>query len=260
MSEEQSLDDLLNDVEPQAVEAAAEAGEAAPEPEAEPAVEAKADETEKPTEEAETPEAKQEEAPKSDDSESWTKAAVLDERRKRQELERKIAEYEAASAKQDGPKRPDVFEDQEGAFGHVEQTLQQQIQSTAHNIRLELSQDMMRMVKPDYDEVESEFIDLAKENPALIKELQESSNPARFAYDTAIKAREAAELKNVDEYKAKIKAELRAELEAELKAQMEQSEAKQAQKNQALTPSLAAAQSKGGVDEFRDESLESIFG
>jgi len=249
MSEEQqSLDDLLNDVEP-APEVSepetAEAGEAATEPEvSEP--EAK--------EEAETPEAKQEEA-QSDASEDWTKAAVLDERRKRQEYERKVQELEAKMAEQDAPKRPDVFEDQEGAFSHLQQTFEQRL----HESRLELSQEMMRMQHEDYDALESEFIEMAKDNPALIQELQGERNPAKFAYETALKAREAAELKNVDEYKAKLKAEMRAEIEAELKQQQEQAQASQAKKQEALAPSLAASQSKGGVDTYEDVSLEAIL-
>lgn len=250
MSEE-TLEDMLNNAEPPAPEveepvAEAEAGEAAPEPEAK--------EPETP-QEAETPEAKQD----GEGPEAWTKAAVLDERRKRQELERKLAELEAAKA-EDKPQRPDVFADPDGAFGHVEQTLRQEMARQIHSTRLELSQEMMRTVYQDYDELESEFVDMAKDNPVLLQDLQQSANPAKFAYETAKKAREAAELKDVDKMRAKIEAELRAELEAQIKAESEQSQAKTAQKREALTPSLAATQSKGGIDDAVDESLEAIIG
>lgn len=249
---EQSLDDLLNDVpepEAQAPETPEpqETGEATPE--AETKTDESADET---PQEAETPEAKQEEG------ESWTKAAVIDERRKRQELERKLAELEASKA-ENKPERPDVFADPDGAFSHVEQSLKNEMAMAIHSTRLELSQEMMRTVFPDYDELESEFVDMAKDNPVLLQELQNSTMPARFAYDTAKKAREAAELKNVDKMRAKMEAEIRAEIEAQIKQEAEQTQAKSAEKQKALTPSLAATQSKGSIDDSVDESLESIL-
>ena len=239
-----SLDDILNDVEAteEVTEAAQPEAKAPAATETDTATEADKVEAEKP--EAETTAAKESE------EESWTKAAVLDERRKRQELERKLAEYEKAK-----PERPDVFEDQDGAFGHVKDELRSEI----GNIKLELSQDMMRSIHEDYDELESEFIELAKDNAALLTELNQAKNPARFAYETAQKARQAAELKDVEGMRAKIEAEMRAEIEAKLKAEAEESAKKKSGKDQALSPSLAASTSTGGVDNFEDDSLDVIL-
>ena len=240
------LEDLLNDVEE------TEEVEAEAQPEAEATAKAEA-ETESETEKVETEKSEEVEttaAKESEEEESWTKAAVLDERRKRQELERKLAEYEKAK-----PERPDVFEDQDGAFGHVKDELRSEI----GNIKLELSQDMMRSIHEDYDELESEFIELAKDNAALLTELNQAKNPARFAYETAKKARQAAELKDVEGMRAKIEAEMRAEIEAKLKAEAEESAKKKSGKDQALSPSLAASTSTGGVDNFEDDSLEAIL-
>ena len=82
---EQSLDDVFNGVEPQEeVEAVVETPEVE-EPTAEPEEEVQAE-----------PEAKEEEAPaapqESKDDETWTKTAVLSERKKRLNQQKKLAE------------------------------------------------------------------------------------------------------------------------------------------------------------------------
>jgi BMFP domain-containing protein YqiC len=239
MTEEviQSLDDVLSGKEP-----------AAPEPVA----------TGEQVAEPATPEpAKVEEAPpaakaKDEPKEDWTKAAVLDERRKRQELERKVAELEAKGQKPEA--KPDFFADPDAALDRIKQETQAQLMAS----RLELTQELMRDSTPDYDELEAEFIDLAKDNPFLIKELHASKNPAKFAYQTAQKARLAASLTDGNAL-AKREAELRAEIEAKVRAEYEGKAGKVAEKREALAPSLAAAQSKGSINDQPDESLDSIL-
>ena len=255
---EQSLDDLLAGTEPEEVGATGEQEEA--EPEAEQA-EPETDKADPESEEAEPDKAEKAEdsTPESDDKEpeNWTKAAVLDERRKRQELERKLAEFEKSN--EDKPDRPDLFADPDGALEHVRAELREELQSTISNTRLEISQELMRDRHDDYDELETEFVDMAKDNPVLLKELNASPNPARYAYETARKAREAAELKDVDKMRAKMESEIRAEIEAKLKAEMEESSQKASKKREAVAPSLAASQSKGGVDDHQDDSLDAIL-
>lgn len=251
---QQSLDDLLNGeeaaeqpvAEGETEQAETETDEAKAKPETETATTDKAE-----VAEDSTPESKEK-----DEAQDWTKAAVLDERRKRQELERKLAEYEKKA--EEKPERPDLFADPDGALGHIEKSLRDEMRESLSNTRLEISQELMRTVHEDYDELESEFVEMAKDNPVLLKELNESSNPARFAYQTATKAREVAELKDVDKIRAKIEAEIRAEVESKLKQELQQSQAKEKGKQEALAPSLASAQSKGGVDDFEDDSLGNL--
>ena len=195
------------------------------------------------------------EVSESEEGDKWTKAqqaAVIAERRKRQELEKRLAEIEAAQ--REAPKRPDVFDDQDGAFNHV----QQQLQSEMVNMRLEFAQEMMRDAHPDYDELEAEFIEMARENPVLQAELRNSRNPARYAYETARKARAAQELQNIDAYKEKLKAELRAELEAEIKASREAEESKLSKKRQAIQPSLTTVKGVQTHIEDEDDSLQAL--
>ena len=65
------------------------------------------------------------------------------------------------------------------------------------------------MLKDDYESREQEFIELAQSNPEYVTQLRASPNPARFAYETAIRHQEMAQLQNVDEYKSKLRAELK---------------------------------------------------
>ena len=108
MSEEtQSLDDVLNGVKP---EEAPEVEEPTPEPEAtaEPE-EAEEDATAAPEDtEDEGQEPTAEAKPEND----WAKTAYMDGKRKRQELERQLAEL--SQPKPEEAKAPDIFEDQEG--------------------------------------------------------------------------------------------------------------------------------------------------
>lgn len=206
--------------------------------------------------EAQEPEAEEDSTPepKSEEKEeSWTKAAVLDERRKRQELEARLKEYE--SRKQEPKTRPDVFEDAEGAFRHTEESFSDQMRS----MRLDMSVEMMKTAKPDYAEKEAAFIELASENPELVAQMNRHPNPARFAYETAEKHQKWQEMQNVDEYRSKLEAEIRGKLEQEFAEKYSAKAEAQAKKKAAITPSLTDARSSPGTEESTDDSLDSIL-
>lgn len=173
--------------------------------------------------------------------ESWTKAMAIDERRKRQQAQ---AEADALRAQlqalQQGKpeQRPDLFEDPEGFVSQM----RNEMRGATYQVRVELSQEMMRTIKPDYDEKEAIFVDMAKEDPTLWQKLHVSSNPAKFAYDTADKAERFKAMENVDQYEAKI----RASVEQKVRAQLEQeyaSKLEQAGKLAGIKPSLASVRS-----------------
>lgn len=191
-----------------------------------------------------------------DDKTEWTKKMALDERRKRQDLERRYAELEA---KQKAPEAKDessdFFADPDKALGQVKN----EIRSELANAKLEISQELMRERFEDYDELESEFVDLAQDNPVLLKQLSEARNPAKFAYETAQKARKAHELDNVDTFREKIRAEEREKARAELQAEMKQTAEKAQKRDKALTPSLANQRAAGALDEVATETLDDIF-
>ena len=243
MSDQTSLEDLLSDKElPETTEETEQTEDTGEETSEKTATA----ETEQETEEKDdsTPESKAEQKTEEEEGpESWTKAAVLDERRKRQALEAELEKLRQGQQQQPAneAEKADWYADPEKAA----QTMQQQLSQQAFNTKLELSQDMMRAQFEDYDEHETEFVDLAKQDPRLIQEMQQAPNPARFAYETAKKARDYEAMKDVDSYKAKLQQEIEAKVRKELEAEQQQKAEKQQRKRDAIDPSLASSTSNG---------------
>ena len=239
---ETSLEDMLSDKDlPEATETEeAEETKEQGTGETEEAAETETDketETEKTEKDDSTPESK---ASETTEDEPWTKKAVLDERRKRQELEQRLRDIEA---KKEQEQAPDWWADPEKAAQHQSQ----QIEARLYQQKVELSQDFMRSQHEDYDDMEARFMEMAQENPALRTELQKSANPARFAYETAKKAAEYEAMKDVDAYKARLEADVRKDVEAKVRKEIEAEQKKKADKEAAIDPSLASTSSKGGL-------------
>ena len=97
--------------------------------------------------------------------EEWTFAAVKDERQKRQKLEKELEELRASLDKKE-EKAPDVFDDQEAYTKHLEQKFESKTKEQILNVQ----RDMMLEFKPDYEEKEKAFFEVAKDNPALIQQ------------------------------------------------------------------------------------------
>jgi hypothetical protein len=148
-------------------------------------------------------------------SESWTKTAYLEEKRKRQEAETELASYKKEKAPEQKQETPDVFVDPEAYTKHQDQKASQMADKT----RVTLSREFMLELKPDYVAKEAKFIEMTQTNPALVSEMYASPNPAKFAYEKAVQALNyETKLKLADEigdpvaYKEKLKAEILAEL------------------------------------------------
>lgn len=151
-------------------------------------VAAPADEPEAKETEAEEVEVEQAEPTTAKDAEprEWTKKAVLDERRKRQALEAEVAKLKQA--------KPESKEEEgESDVGTI--ILRERINN---------SRELMIETKADYEEMETVFLDMAKENPSLVSEMNRSHNPAKFAYTKAKEHSDYLEFKatkDSDEYK-----------------------------------------------------------
>lgn len=159
-------------------------------------------ETDNKSESAEAAESKVDAEPPSAENkeEVWTKKAVLDERKKRQALENELAELKKAKPKGEN-------EDAKPAELSLEDRLWQERTLTLREIFLEKHED--------YEEMESVFVDMCKENPALQAELRNSVNPAKFAYNQAKTYTETKKLSDPD-YIKNIREEIRKEVLAEL--------------------------------------------
>jgi hypothetical protein len=188
-------------------------------------------------------------------------AALLDERDKRQAHEAKVKELQAKLEEQTKTAPaplPDVLDDQEGFVNGVKA----QLATMGLQLRTEMSQELMRMSHEDYDTREAEFTVMATENPQLARDLAASPNPAKYAYDTAVKAEKLSKMDNVEEYEATLRAEIEAKVRAELTAEITGEQADIATKAGSLTPSLAGTRAAGGNKtlpaEIRDP-LETTF-
>lgn len=177
----------------------------------------------------------------------WTFQAVKDERKKRQAAEARIKELEDQMNGSADKKMPDVFEDQE-AFVNA---LKSELNETRTRDRIELYREIQAEQYPDYIEKEQAFIELAKQNPILITQMNQAKNPARFVYEQMVKLEEFEKSKNIDSYREKLKAELMAEVKAELsaKGQLPSGDIE-------LSPSLARA--RGSTDKHERASVNPI--
>jgi hypothetical protein len=178
--------------------------------------------------------------------ESWTKKAVIDERRKRQALEAELAALKESIPKRDViDARLDVLEDPDG----FSEAISSRIEKAAIETRINLSREMMIDRHDDYEEKEQIFIEYAKEHPELQQQALKSSNPAKFVYEEAKKFQEFQQIKDgtyVEKLKAELKEQVRKELEAERS------------KTSGIRPSLAK-ESSANNDQFVEPDLASIF-
>lgn len=204
--------------------------------------EVETEETEEVEESATTAQDRGKKAKSNDEEEEthWTKAAYLDEKRKRQELEKRLAELDKPRQQEESI---DLLTDPEAGA----RLLEQRAENKAFLRVIELSRDVMRDAKPDYDEMESYFVEQAKADPSLVDKMRVAANPAKYAYDTAKRLKFLAEVNDPEAYKAKLRAEILQELQAE-----------QVKKKPA---SLTKTTSAGGTKAVTgDDSLESILG
>lgn len=185
-------------------------------------------------------------------------AAVEDERRKRRELQRQLDEFKQKSQawEQQQQKVPPEFrQDPEGYLRHMQESFNQTIQQTT----VVQSQQLMRSLHKDYDEMESYLVERAGADPILGAQiaagLQQSPNPAKFAYDTAKRLKRDAEVEAAGGWDGYLERE-RQRIREELQGQVQQQPVVQ----DAPPESLAAAPSTvSQKDTFRRPSSDEIF-
>jgi hypothetical protein len=243
-----SLENVFNEVEE-----AATTEETAPEPEAAEESQEVAEET---TETGDKPEEDSTPEPETTPEQKTVPiSALMDERSKRQALQRQVDE--AAAQKSNEP-APDVFEDQKGYTDHITQ----QMNNALFNERANMSEFYARRDHPDLDEKIEKYQQLKLDNPALGTQVQNATSPYHEVVDIVDKHEKMQRMENIDEFEAKtrteIEAKVRAEVEAELKGK---SEAKDNLKS-SIPTSLVGEASKGsvkGAEYTGPTKLTSIF-
>jgi len=135
---------------------------------------------------------------------------MIEERRKRQDLERQLQELKQ-------PPKPavDPWTDLPGALAQQRQEMQAELQKE----RLLISKDLAREKYKDFEDVIGHFSKAVEANPALAAQMNAHRNPAEFAYRQGLLHRELSTV-NGDPmaYRTKLETDLRTKLEAEFAA------------------------------------------
>lgn len=227
---DQSIGDMLNNVEPEAVEAPIEQ-----------AVEAQPETVDRPrgpdgkfvskeTGVEPTAETAAETVPPTADRLPHAEyVALKDERTKRQQAEDRVREYEQMFAQLNRPQvqpqeEPDMFADPDAFKAHLAKQirddllneLQPQFQQQRVLSRAEMSEMQARTKYEDYDAKIEVFKEAIRDNPFLLTQIQQAPDPATFAYNAANKYLEAQQYGGTSPSRAQIEAEIRDQIKAEL--------------------------------------------
>jgi hypothetical protein len=153
-------------------------------------------------------------------------AALLDERRKRQQAERESQELrEQLERAKKPPVDEDVWADPGKAISAAEQraiaAAEAKMREQAFAIDANFSERLARRDYKDYDEKRAVFQARLESDPvlqsALNRHVENGGDLGQFVYTTATKLQELEQVGNLDAYRDKIRSEERAKLEAEMK-------------------------------------------
>lgn len=123
------------------------------------------------------------------------RAALEDERRKRQEYERKVSEYEtwlrqqqaAQQRQQEQQPQPDIWTDPDRVIASLREEnarVRADIERQLVLNRIEDSREAALEKYEDYEEVEKIFVEAAQSSPHLLQAMAQHRKPAQFAYET----------------------------------------------------------------------------
>lgn len=145
-------------------------------------------------------------------------SAMLEERRKRQELEARLAAITAQP--------PDDVKDEDFIDTPVEATRKivgrqaQHFETQVRNIKYDIAEDMTRTMHTDYDQVRETFVTRAAAGDpaavAIAQQMDAQPNPARFMYEQTKRLAAVEAVGDPQAYEARIRAEERARVMAEL--------------------------------------------
>ena len=215
----------------------------------------------KPKEEPKEPEPKKEEkpaAPQYTDKERAYYAAAMDERRKRQAAEAKLAELQTTQAKpKDEAEKKTFWDDPEAALEAFRKKTLDETRQQGINTRLSTSELIARSKYQDFDEKVEIFKELMGQNPGLYQQFSNSPDPGEFVYKTAKFHKDLQGAGNIDNLRAQIEKETRIKIESELK----EKEAKLKKERDALPGTLSDARGtkQQAVAWSGPESLEDVL-
>lgn len=157
--------------------------------------------------------------------------ALIAERKKRQEAERRAEELERRWQQMQQPRPPDPYTDPDGHRQFVQQ------QEVVVNARVDASFEAAKAAIPDFEGVMQHWDELVAQNPMLYQQAIQHNAPAYWAYQHVKNHLAMQEIGDPKTYREKLKAELLAEL------QKQQPQARQTPATP--QPSLASAPASG---------------
>lgn len=144
-----------------------------------------------------------------DKRKDWKARAIRLEEQMAQVMRERAAATAQAEKPAPKPERPDLLADPEGYSRYVEHQLRIQ----PIKIRRELSEAAVRREHKDAGELLDEFAAVARANPSLVDHMDRQLDPARWAYDYAMRSRAVREISaDPEAYRARIREELRKEM------------------------------------------------
>jgi hypothetical protein len=136
-------------------------------------------------------------------------AAIIDERRKRQEADKRYADLLASIQKP--AEKPSVFDNEDAAISSRVAEANQPIRETIYKLSLKTA----RAVYKDFGEAEQAFADaLEKDDGRLLQGLRASDDPGEFIYTMGIHVRELADVGgDLMKYREKVTGSMKGEIE-----------------------------------------------
>jgi len=166
-------------------------------------------------------------------------AAVIAERRKRQELEKQLATFQAQQAP-----APDFYADPEN---YIQNTLKQN--------SLQMSVAMVEAQHPDFRDKLAVFLEEVNVNPVLMAQLEAHPHPALFAYQQASKIEQFRKMQDLPAFEAQLRAEIEARVRAEIGSATSAKQAAAA----AIPPDLSGVRGAKSSDIVAHESLDQLL-
>lgn len=144
--------------------------------------------------------------------------ALLEERRKRQELEQRLSQQQAPQLKDD-----DFWQSPVQATQQMLAAQTQGMQQEIANLKYQLAEDLTRTMHADYDSVRDSFIAKVHTGDpwavAIAQQMSMQPNPAKFVYDQAQRIAQVEKVGDLQGFENRIRAEERARVLKELQAQ-----------------------------------------
>jgi hypothetical protein len=172
------------------------------------------------------------------------KAAMIAERKKRQELEQQLAAQQEAARLAAEEEKPFLGEEYEARFGETESKLREELVQTKIMMSREFAMDKYS----DFAEKEAAFLEMAQTNPELVGKMRANANPAAFAYKTVTDAQRIQKLQEMGD-PAELEAKIYERVKAELLAEQEKEKA-------AAVEAAIKSKLKGGFSEQRSVGTE----